>query len=216
VKRSRALTLIAILALTCNAHAGSLNVTVKDAKGSLVSNAVVIAKRDGAKLERPSNQAIIDQRDKQFVPYVTAVQVGTSIAFPNKDQIRHHVYSLSPAKKFELPLYAGSPAAPVLFDKEGFVTLGCNIHDWMIAYVAVVATPYFEVTGKDGRAAMKDLPPGKYTVEAWQPLLKGAPEQLAQHVDLTANGGKDLVFNLELKPDFRAKRAPGLSTGGYP
>jgi hypothetical protein len=123
---------------------------------------------------------------------------------------------LSPAKKFELPLYAGSPAAPVLFDKEGFVTLGCNIHDWMIAYVAVVATPYFEVTGKEGRAALKDLPPGKYTVEAWQPLLKGAPEQLAQHVDLPASGAKDLVFNLELKPDFRVKRAPGLSTGGYP
>lgn len=216
MKLSAALTLFAIIGLTGDLPAGSLNVTVKDTKGSLVPNAVVIAKRDGSKSERGNNQAVIDQRNKQFVPYVTAVQVGTSIAFPNKDQIRHHVYSLSPAKKFELPLYAGSPAAPVLFDKEGFVTLGCNIHDWMIAYVAVVATPYFEVTGKEGRAALKDLPPGKYTVEAWQPLLKGAPEQLAQHVDLPASGAKDLVFNLELKPDFRVKRAPGLSTGGYP
>src|SRR5215813_4671666 len=163
--------------------AGSLEISLRDQKGAPVSDAVVYA-QSGTAAARTTRQAVIDQRDKQFIPYVTAIQVGTAILFPNRDNIRHHVYSLSPAKKFELPLYAGSPAAPVLFDKEGFVTLGCNIHDWMIAYVAVVATPYFEVTGKDGRAAMKDLPPGKYTVEAWQPLLKGAPEQLAQHIDL--------------------------------
>ena len=95
---------------------------------------------------------------------MTAVQVGTSILFPNKDNIRHHVYSLSSAKKFELPLYKGVPAEPVVFDKEGFVTLGCNIHDWMIAYVAVLGTPYFQVTGREGHALLKNLPPGQYTL----------------------------------------------------
>jgi len=124
-------------------------------------------------------------------------------------------YSLSPAKKFELPLYAGVPAEPVTFDKEGFVTLGCNIHDWMIAYVAVLATPYFQVTGNEGRALLKNLPPGQYTVEVWQPSLKGAPEKFAQHVDLATKSAKELVFTLDLKPDFRAKQAPALSTGGY-
>jgi hypothetical protein len=74
---------------------------------------------------------------------------------PNSDNIRHHVYSFSPAKKFELPLYSGVPAEPVVFDKVGFVTLGCNIHDWMIAFVAVLPTPYFQATGKDGRATLK-------------------------------------------------------------
>jgi plastocyanin len=216
VKRFCALALFAILVLRRDLPAASLNVTVKDTKGSLVSNAVVFAKKDGAKFERASKQVVIEQRDKQFMPYVTALEAGTSISFPNKDQVRHHVYSLSPAKKFELPLYVGTPSTPVLFDKEGFVTLGCNIHDWMVAYVAVLATPYFQVTGRDGRAMLRDLPPGKYTVEAWQPLLKGAPEQLAQHIDLTTSGTKDVVFTLEMKPDFRAKRAPGLPTGGYP
>ncbi|HKP45983.1 MAG TPA: hypothetical protein VJT50_05235, partial [Pyrinomonadaceae bacterium] len=133
----------------------------------------------------------------------------------NKDNIRHHVYSFSPAKKFELPLYAGVPAAPVTFDKVGFVTLGCNIHDWMIAYVAVLPTPYFQVTGKDGRAVLKDLTPGQYLVGVWQPSLKGDPAKFAQHVDLTSGAAKELVFTLDLKPDLRAKRAPDLSTGGY-
>src|SRR5207302_1290602 len=99
--------------------------------------------------------------------YVTAVQVGTAVMFPNKDNIRHHVYSFSPAKKFELPLYAGIPAEPVVFDKEGIVTLGCNIHDWMVAYVAVLPTPYFQVTGREGRALFSDLRAGQYTVEVW-------------------------------------------------
>ena len=160
-------------------------------------------------------QTVIDQQDKQFIPYVTAVQVGTSILFPNKDNIRHHVYSLSSAKKFELPLYKGVPAEPVVFDKEGFVTLGCNIHDWMIAYVAVLGTPHFQVTDREGHALLKNLPPGQYTVEVWQPSLKGAPETFAQHVDVAAGGTKQLLFTLDLKPGFRVKRAAGFSTGGY-
>src|SRR5207302_8452340 len=132
-------------------RAGSLNVAVKDSKGAPVADAVVYAKLPNGSATA-KKQAIIDQIDKQFVPYVSAIQVGTSVLFPNKDNIRHHVYSFSPAKKFDLPLYAGVPAEPVTFDKEGFVTLGCNIHDWMIAYVAVVPTPYFKITDKDGRA----------------------------------------------------------------
>ena len=162
----------------------------------------------------PKKQAVVDQRDKQFIPYVTAVQVGTPVIFPNSDNIRHHVYSFSPAKKFELPLYSGVPAQPVVFDKVGFVTLGCNIHDWMIAYVAVLPTPYFQVTRQDGHAVLKDLPAGQYTVQVWHPALKGQPETLAQRVDV-GGGTKSLVFTLPLKHDVRAKRAPGLTTGGY-
>ena len=209
--------LILLLGCICcgQLEAGSVIVTVKDAAGAPVSDAVVYAKSNSAVAARVRKEAVIDQQDKQFVPYVTAVQVGTAVMFPNKDNIRHHVYSFSPAKKFELPLYAGVPAEPVVFDKEGFVTLGCNIHDWMISYVAVVPTPYFQVTGKEGRVTLKDLPAGQYSIEVWQPSLKGSPEKSAQHVDLAVNAPKDLVFTLDLKPDFRAKRAPSLSTGGY-
>ena len=195
--------------------AGSLIVKVKDGKGAPVSDAVVYAE-SSATAARSGTRDVIDQRNKQFIPYVTALQVGTSVLFPNKDNIRHHVYSLSPAKRFELPLYAGVPAEPVVFDHEGFVTLGCNIHDWMVAYIAVVATPYFQITGRDGRAALKDLAPGQYTVAVWHPLLKGRPEASAQHVDLRQGEANELLFSLDLKPNFRARRTPGLSNGGYP
>ncbi len=211
----RVRVLLAAFGLCHNLQAGSLDVTVKDGNDALVSDAVVYAKGRAVTSALAKKRMVIDQRDKQFIPYVTALQVGTSVLFPNNDNIRHHVYSLSPAKKFELPLYAGVPAEPVTFDKEGFVTLGCNIHDWMIAYVAVLATPYFEVTGKEGRTRLKDLPPGQYIVEVWQPSLKGTPEKFAQRVDLAARDAKELVFTLDLKPHFRAKRAPGLLTGGY-
>ena len=210
--RFRPFLLLAIWILYGRAQAGSILVTVKDGQGTLVSDAVVYAKPNKPVVSLEKKQAVIEQRDKQFVPLVTAIQVGTSVTFPNRDSVRHDVYSLSPAKEFELPLYAGIPAEPVTFDKEGFVTLGCSIHDWMVAYIAVLPTPYFQVTGKDGRTVLEDLPAGQYSVEVWQPLLKGAPEKFAQHVDV-AEGSAELVFTLDLRRGSRAKNAP-LSNGG--
>ena len=215
MKSMRALVPLGVIVAFHNLSATSVDVTVKDSRGTAVPDAVVYAERNGATPGPVKKQTIIDQRDKQFVPYVTAVQVGTSIMFPNSDNIRHHVYSFSPAKKFELPLYSGIPAKPVVFDKVGFVTLGCNIHDWMIAYVAVLPTQHFSVTGEDGRTSLKNLPAGQYRIQAWHPSLKGVPENSAQDVDLSSAATKELLFTLDLKPDFRAKRAPGLSTGGY-
>jgi hypothetical protein len=86
----------------------------------------------------------------------------------------------------------------------------------MIAYVAVLATPYFQVTGGDGRAILKNLPQGRYTIAVWQPLLKGSPRESAQNIDLASADARELLFTLSLKPDFRTRRAPGLSNGGYP
>src|SRR5213595_510124 len=206
--------LVAVLTVGSDLLAGSIEVVVHDRTGSPVSDAVVFANSASSGGTPLRKQTVIDQRDKQFVPYVTALQVGTAVIFPNSDNIRHHVYSFSAAKKFELPLYSGVPAEPVVFDKVGFITLGCNIQDWMIAYVAVLPTPYFQVTRQDGRAVLKDLPTGQYTVQVWHPALKGQPEALAQRVDV-GGGTKSLLFTLPLKHDVRAKRAPGLTTGGY-
>lgn len=214
MKRLFGFVLLAVLIFAGNLPAGSLEVTVKDDKGRPVANAVAYATASGAASAAPKKRVIVDQRNKQFVPYVTAVQVGTAVNFPNSDDIRHHVYSFSPAKKFELPLYSGVPAEPVVFDKVGFVTLGCNIHDWMIAYIAVLPTPYFQVTRQDGHGVLKDLSPGQYMVQVWHPALKVGPETLAQRVDV-GGGTKSLLFTLPLKQDLRAKRAPGLNTGGY-
>jgi len=214
MRLSRGFVLLNVLVFAGDLLGGSLEITVKDDKGRPVSDAVAYAAATGAASAAPRKQAVVDQRDKQFVPYVTPVQVGTAVIFPNSDNIRHHVYSFSSAKKFELPLYSGVPTQPVVFDKVGFVTLGCNIHDWMIAYVAVLPTPHFQATRQDGRAVLKDLPAGQYTVQVWHPALKGQPEALAQRVDV-GGSTKNLLFTLPLKQDLRAKRAPGLTTGGY-
>jgi plastocyanin len=214
MRPSRGFVLLSVLVFAGNLLADSLEIIVKDDKGRPASDAVVYAAAAGAASAASKKHAVVDQRDKQFIPYMTAVQVGTTVSFPNSDNIRHHVYSFSPAKKFELPLYSGVPAEPVVFDKVGFVTLGCNIHDWMIAYIAVLPTPYFQVTRQDGRAVLRDLPAGQYAVQVWHPALKGQPEALAQRVDL-GGGTKSLLFTLPLKHDVRAKRAPGLTTGGY-
>src|SRR5580765_1868247 len=189
---SRGFVLLTVLVFAGDLLAGSLEVIVKDDKGRPGSDAVTYAAATGTANAAPKKQGVVDQRDKQFIHYVTALQVGTPVIFPNSDNIRHHVYSFSPAKKFELPLYSGVPAAPVVFDQVGFVTLGCNIHDWMIAYVAVLPTPYFQVTAKEGHASLKDLPAGSYRIEAWHPSLKGTPEKLAQQVEVAASGSKNL------------------------
>jgi hypothetical protein len=98
------------------------------------------------------------------------------VRFPNSDDIRHQVYSFSPAKTFQLPLYAGTPATPLVFDKAGVVTLGCNIHDQMNAFILVVETPYFGKTSADGRVTLDDLESGRYTLHAWYPDMRTEPQ----------------------------------------
>ncbi len=158
------------------ANAAELLVLVKDHRGKFVADAVVSATptdpKNAQRLKPPTDA--VDQVDKQFVPYVKAVLVGSKVHFPNSDHIRHQVYSFSSAKKFELPLYGGTDAAPVVFDKPGVVVLGCNIHDWMVGYIYVSTTPYFAKTEAEGSAAIEDLPAGEYTVRVWHPSMERA------------------------------------------
>ena len=94
------------------------------------------------------------------------IQAGTLVTFPNSDNTLHHVYSFSPAKTFELPLYSGKRAPPVLFDTPGIVTLGCNIHDWMVAHVVVLDSPWHARSGDDGGVLLR-APPGEYMLRVW-------------------------------------------------
>lgn len=150
------------------APATPVDILVKTQSGLPAVDAGVYALPKVTTPLRGRREAVIEQVDKQFKPQVTLVQTGTSLNFPNRDPIRHHVYSFSPAKNFEIKLYSGVPANPVVFDKAGEVTLGCNIHDHMIAWVLVVDTPYFAKSDTQGVAKL-DLPPGEYEVRAWFP-----------------------------------------------
>jgi plastocyanin len=151
-----------------------LVVEVRDARGAPVSDAVVYAVPEGKVPAAQSRRAVVDQKNRMFVPHVLAIQTGTAVSFPNSDNVRHQVYSFSPAKKFQLPLYAGTPAAPVVFDRAGVIAIGCNIHDQMSAYLVVVDTPHFARTVQ-GRAELPDLPEGRYDVRVWYEGMRREP-----------------------------------------
>ena len=155
--------------------AGTIDIRVRDPRGGTVRDAVVYAVPEGRSLPLVKKTAVMDQKNRMFIPHVLPVQTGTSVRFPNSDDIRHHVYSFSPAKQFQLPLYKGTPQNPIVFDKAGVVTLGCNIHDLMSAFIVIVDTPYFERTGGDGHAALRDVEPGKYVVHVWYPDMRDEP-----------------------------------------
>jgi plastocyanin len=198
--------------------AAELHVLVKDHRGKSVADAVVTATPvdpKNAHLAKPPVDAV-DQVDKQFVPYVKPVFVGSKIRFPNSDNIRHQVYSFSPAKKFELPLYGGTDAPPVIFDKPGVVVLGCNIHDWMVGYIYVSETPFFVKTEAAGTATLADLPAGEYTVRVWHPSMEHGEETTTRQITVSADNPASAAWQLDLKPSYRVPRVSGASSPGYP
>jgi plastocyanin len=211
-----ALAAAAACAATSAAAADNVTLAVRVATpdGLPVEDAVVVAApADGALPATGRARAEhIDQVDKEFVPRVKPVLAGSTMTFPNRDTVRHHVYSFSPAKRFELPLYTGTATQSVTFDKPGVVVLGCNIHDWMIGYVYVSESPWFAKTGADGKAALTDLPPRAYIVRVWHPLATEPEEATRQAVDLARTGRAEATFTITLKREVRVRRAP---VGGH-
>ena len=170
----------------------------RDDKG--IAQAVVFVQSPVEPAAVPTASAArMDQVDKAFVPGVLPVVVGTQVAFPNSDNIRHHVYSFSRAKNFELPLYKGQEAPPVLFDKPGVVKIGCNIHDWMSAIILVLPNSYYATTDTEGRFSLPALKPGTYTLTAWHTQSRDKTESVAQRVEL-AGDTVGLTFKLTLSP----------------
>jgi len=189
------------------ASAAALSVTVSTASGAAVRDAVIVAE-PVQKPPRPKSglTAIMDQRDLQFAPQVLVVQTGTAVNFPNSDQVRHQVYSFSPAKTFQLSLYAGHAYPPVIFDKPGLVTLGCNIHDDMLGYIYVTDSPWFGRTDAGGALQLADLPAGEYRIHLWHPLMNEAQAEIVQQLTV----GEDPAVNrvhLSLKHAMRAPAA---------
>ena len=166
------LALTAILMLgTGPGHAAQLTVTLqsKQGKAQPLDGAVIYAQPIGVQPPPATTTTVVSQKDLQFSPYISIVQRGTRVDLPNLDSVGHHVYSFSEAKRFELPLYRQQQPDPVVFDRSGLVVLGCNIHDWMVAYIVVVDTPYFSVFSE--QHSQLQLPPGNYNVTIWHPRL---------------------------------------------
>lgn len=162
------------LILPALALAVELNLEIVGPDGGALPHTAVAVLADEPFPEQPRAEAahaVMDQRERQFSPYVLTVATGTLVNFPNSDDIRHHVYSFSPAKRFELRLYHGTTADPVLFDQAGTVTLGCNIHDAMLGYIYVVDSHWHGVSDSQGQLQLSDVPAGTYELQIQHPRL---------------------------------------------
>ncbi len=166
------LVCLALAAVTQSTHAATVSVVVTDADNRPLVDAVVMLEPAAGRLPvSPMSGVQIAQVHRQFTPQISVVTVGTPVTFPNNDTVRHHVYSFSPVKTFELKLYAGVPAQPVVFDKPGIAVLGCNIHDQMVAWVVVVDTPLHARSAASGRAQIDGVAPGSYRLRVWHSSL---------------------------------------------
>jgi plastocyanin len=187
-----------LLAAGVPAYAAELNVSALDPTGHGSAGIVFVAEPQfDLPIKRVNRTVVMDQRQKQFVPNIVVIQTGTGIDFPNSDQIEHQVYSFSPAKTFQLSLYAGHKYPPIVFDHAGLVVVGCNIHDQMIGYIYVTDSPFFGRSDDAGQWAAHDLPPGNYRITAWHPRMQeAATTPLQLPVTIAEGSAAAVVFHL--------------------
>lgn len=176
----------AILAAPAVAAPVSIQVVAID--GKPLAGAVVKLTMPGTPPPAARGPYRVAQRNIAFEPNVLVVPVGAQVSFPNLDRVRHHVYSFSQPKKFDLKLYGKDESRSVLFDKPGAVALGCNIHDAMSGVIYVTDTPYTAVTDADGRVTFAVPNAGRATVAVWHPTIRAAGNSLSQPATVAAGG----------------------------
>lgn len=188
--------------------------TLTDAKGQPVADAVIsLTPLEGAPPTVEAGPPVeIAQENKQFAPRVTAIRAGTAVTFSNLEtkSVQHQIYSLSEAKRFEIPLHKPGNKSPIVFEKPGVVVVGCNIHDWMNAYIVVLATPWFARSGADGAATIAGAPAGRYRADIWH-----ARQEKPASREIVLPVGAPVTLTLPLKPEPRLRRMPEAGGGGY-
>lgn len=211
LRRGVAALLGALLPVASAAGAADLTGRVVDPSGAGVRDAVVFVEQlpPGAAAPAETRAAVMDQINKEFVPHVLPIAVGTEVSFPNHDQIHHHVYSFSRTKSFEIPLYKGETAPPVRFEQPGAVKVGCNIHDWMAGVILVVPTPYFALTDETGTFTLRGLPSGPLSVVAWHEYAKAGGGGTTRTVEVNADTPAQ-TFTLEVAAQRPRPAARGM------
>lgn len=199
------IALLAVLAFCSPAMAGDLTVSVRDAAGRPVQDAVVTvhpaagAPRGPIRFAWPLRMV---QQDIQFQPYVLVVPVGGTVSFPNLDRVRHQVYSFSRGNRFELQLYGRDESRTHTFAAAGLAALGCNIHDQMLAYIKVVDTPWAAKTPAGGDVILRAIPVGAATLRVWHPRLAGRGNEISRPLTIAVAAGRSTVSG-----DFSARAA---------
>jgi plastocyanin len=177
-------------------HAATLLVTVQGADGHPLPGVVVTARPLEAPVRRPEPiKAVMDQMERAFEPDLLVIPVGSTVTFPNSDSVSHQIYSFSPAKRFQLPLYRGTPYPPVHFDAAGVVTLGCNIHDQMIGYLVVTDAPYYGRTDAKG-TWVGEVTHGRYRISVWHPRMREAEADSERELTVGQTDHAELTVRL--------------------
>lgn len=189
--------------------AAVLNVQVLDDHGKPVGDAVVsMVARTVTAGDPPALPAAqtktVDQRRETFLPYVEIFRPGDSVVFRNSDTTRHHVYSFSPTRNFEMVVRPGQSTEPMLLDRAGIVAVGCNIHDHMRNWLFVSSAPWLAIVDAGGHVRFDALPVGKYTVTVWHPQLDPRKPPIAHELDIVpGQADADMLVTLSLLPDPR-------------
>lgn len=169
-----------LIAMTLAPAEGDVTGTVTLASGKPASNAVVYL--EGNAKSTPLKKAVIDQRDRKFLPHVSVVTVGTRVEFPNNDVVFHNVFTEYHSERFDFGMYARGKTKSQVFDQPGLAVLLCSIHPEMSAYVMCVDTPFYAVTDGKGRFKIPGVPTGEYMVRGWHK----SGEKVSQRLRVTA------------------------------
>ncbi|WP_247870124.1 methylamine utilization protein [Methylophaga sp. SB9B] len=194
-------TLLCPLILVSPVQASAVTLNIIDQHQQPVANAVIEILNSAEIKGSPTNIAVIDQINKAFVPEQIIIQQGQAVDFPNSDNIRHHVYSFSEAKTFELKLYADKPEKEIVFEQPGVVVVGCNIHDSMIGYIYVAEHQFF--TSSDlGVAHIAASAESSPQISIWHPYAANGAEsrQTFEVNQLEKNATGEYIVEIELTP----------------
>ncbi|MDB5680742.1 MAG: methylamine utilization protein [Sphingomonas bacterium] len=182
--------------------AAGVSVAVRGPNGQPIANAVVTIRLVGRPTPPPRMGAgyAVRQQNIQFNPFLLVVPVNADVSFPNFDQVRHQVYSFSPAKRFELKLYAREQNRTVRFDRAGPVSLGCNFHDQMTAFIYVTDSAFTARTDASGTVSLAGVPQGAVSISVWHPYLRAPGNQVSRQIDLGGGARETFAVALRMPP----------------
>lgn len=213
IKLANLIFLLALNLILPVSRAAELNVEVESFKQRSTEGLVVELIGSAIK-PAPVGKFEINQLDKEFIPLLTIAGVGSSLRFNNQDPLKHHVYSVSKGNKFELPLHNGHSDKIIQLTTPGIIKLGCNIHDWMLAYVYVAESDRIKIMDKLGRVEFSGLPAGDYQIKIWSPRLRNTNKPITRSVSIAADQSQTLKFEIKLRKHIR-KPARKTQSGSY-
>jgi plastocyanin len=169
---------------------GTIKVTIKSLHARLAEGVVYVVEVSGKNFQPPGENPVQDQKDLVFAPHVQGILVGSTLDFPNSDNVRHNVFSTpDSASVFNLGTYPPEEVKHVTFDKPGVISLRCNVHAEMSAYLVVSSNPYFASTDRRTRqATIRNVPPGTYKVSFFHEKL------VSKELEVTVEAGKEAVL----------------------